>query len=164
MIIPFFLITVIMSIVSVYDNYSLYVDEDGKLYCVNNFSSREDWDLYIIFVFCYIFFVGLWLLFYISTSKTRFYVQNQYLYILFLITACSGSGVYPSQLGNGKLVLRHHYRNGLIFLYVQIFRPPERWEMARKTANSASKRQVYLYNMSQNRTVRSSSFRLFWWF
>ena len=42
MIIPFFIITVIMSIVSVYDNYSLYVDEDGKLYCVNNFSSRDD--------------------------------------------------------------------------------------------------------------------------
>jgi len=34
MIIPFFLITVIMSIVSVYEPYNLFVDEDGKLYVV----------------------------------------------------------------------------------------------------------------------------------
>jgi len=41
MIIPFFIITVIMSIVSVYDNYSLYVDEDGNLFCSDGYMGEK---------------------------------------------------------------------------------------------------------------------------
>ena len=39
--IPFFIITVVMSILSVHEPYTLYVDEDGNLFCSDGYTPPE---------------------------------------------------------------------------------------------------------------------------